>query len=287
MASAKMKRSLEYTPHLITYIDMLGFGDLVKERSPNFISRAIRRVIEATAPDEATRKENKENYVKFSDLIVHTVPIFSAANKKFRNGIVFQEIHGLASAQASLIGEGLLLRGALTIGMLERTYGVLFGPGLISAYDLEREQAQFPRIIVGSELIEALKTTPLLAAHPYEEEIGYISKFVKRDDDDVIFIDYLGGMAEEAAEPEHWLEFLEIHRRFVEENIVKFEKKKRVLLKYLWLKKYHNAIIRSRLKSDFHRELLVNGPATAADVPIPSAILPLGVRDASSDDNSD
>lgn len=273
MVKFKKKRDLKYSPHLITYIDILGFRELVKTKSPNFISRAIRQVIEATAPDDKIRKANEENYVKFSDLIVHTVPILSRANKKFRDGIVFLEIHGLVAAQAMLVDQGLLLRGALTMGMLERTYGVLFGPGIIAAYDLEREQAQFPRIVVESDLIEALKVTPLLTAHPYEEEIEYISKFIKRDDDGVVFIDYVGGMQDECAEPADWLEFLRVHKAFVENNIAKFKEKKRVLSKYLWLKKYHNAVVQARLKPGFYEEFLVSGPETASDVPLLSPMI--------------
>ncbi len=187
---------------------------------------------------------------------------------KHRFGIVFHEIQRLALAQAALIDEGLLLRGALTLGMLERSYGVLFGPGIISAYELERDQAQFPRIIVEPSLIEALKTTPLLTAHTYEEEMTYISKFIKRDDDGIIFIDYLGSMQEEA---EDFLGALRIHKEFVEGNIAKFKESKRVLSKYLWLKKYHNAVVQSRLKPNFHKDLLVTEPDAASDVPLLSA----------------
>jgi hypothetical protein len=285
MVKIKKKRNLEYSPHLITYIDILGFRELVKEKSPNFISRAIRQVIEATEPDDKIRKGNEENYIKFSDLIVHTIPILSPANKKYRDGIVYQEIQGLAAAQATLVGENLLLRGALTMGMLERTYGVLFGPGIIAAYELEREQAQFPRIVVESDLIEALKVTPLLTAHPYEEEIKYISKFIKRDDDGVVFIDYVGGMQDEGTDPADWLEFLRVHKAFVEKNIAKFKEQKRVLSKYLWLKKYHNAVVQTRLKPGFYEEFLVNGPDTASDVPLLSPMVRPD-HDESSDDES-
>jgi hypothetical protein len=283
MVKIKQRRNLKYSPHLITYIDILGFRELVKQKSPNFISRAIRQVIEATAPDNKLRKMNEENYIKFSDLIVHTIPILSHANKKYREGIVFLEIQGLAAAQAILVGEGLLLRGALTMGMLERTYGVLFGPGIIAAYDLERGQAQFPRIIVEPDLIEALKVTPLLTSHPYEEEIKYISKFIKRDDDGVVFIDYVGGMQDESAEPADWLAFLQVHKAFIEKNIAKFKEQKHVLSKYLWLKKYHNAVVQTRLKPGFNEEFLVNGSETSSDVPLLSPkVLP--DEDESSDD---
>jgi hypothetical protein len=283
MVKIKKKRNLKYSPHLITYIDILGFRELVKEKTPNFISHAIQKVIQATAPDDKISKANEENYVKFSDLIVHTVPILSPANKKYRDGIVFQEIQGLATAQASLVGDGLLLRGAVTMGMLERTYGVLFGPGIIAAHDLEREQARFPRIVVESDLIEALKVTPLLTAHPYEEEIKYISQYIKRDDDGVVFIDYVGGMQGEAADPADWLEFLHAHKAFVEKNIAKFIEEKHVLAKYLWLRKYHNAVVQTRLKLGFYEEFLVKGPDSASDVPLLSPMVRPD-REESSDD---
>lgn len=262
------KRDLSYTPHLITYIDILGFRELIRDKSPNFISRAIRHVIEATAPDEKIRKENRENYIKFSDLIVHTVPVLSPANKKFRDGIVFQEIQGLAAAQATLVCQGLLLRGALTLGTLERSYGVLFGPGIITAYELERERAQFPRIIVDPELIEALKVMPLLTAHPYEEEIKHISRFVKRDDDGVVFVDYVGAMEGEGSHPADWFDFLHKHKDFIENNLVTFKEHKRILPKYLWLKKYHNAVVQTRLKPGFYEQFLVIGPESTLDVPL-------------------
>jgi hypothetical protein len=264
-SSSQKKRNLAYTPHLISYIDILGFRELIAEKSPNLISRAIRRVIETTAPDAQILKENRENYINFSDLIVHTVPILSSANKKFREGLVFVEVNNLALAQAALIEEDLLIRGALTIGEIERTYGVLFGPGLISAYELEREHAQFPRIVVDPNVIEALKQMPLLRAHEYSEEMEYISKFIKRDDDGIIFIDYLGGMQGEG-EPEDYFAFLRVHKEFVEKNLAKFKDKRRVLAKHLWLKKYHNAVVRARLTKDFYEELLVSGTDTAPEV---------------------
>lgn len=258
------KRNLKYSPHLITYIDILGFRELVVEKSPNFISKAIRRVIETTAPDAQILKANRENYISFSDLIVHTVPILSPSNKQNPEGLVFLEINNLALAQAALIEEGLLVRGAITIGMLERTYGVLFGPGIISAYELEREQAQFPRIVVDSDLVEALKTTSLLRAHSYEEEMEYISKWIKRDDDGVIFVDYLGGMEDS----EDFFGILQTHRDLIEKNMSKFRENKRVLSKYLWLKKYHNAVVQARLKPHVHEELLVRDQdSKTSDVP--------------------
>jgi hypothetical protein len=275
MTEPKKKRNLNYSPHLITYIDILGFRELVEEKSPNFISRAIRKVIETTAPDAEIRRINEENFVSFSDLIVHTIPVLSKTNIRYRDGLVFLEINHLAHAQAELIGEGLLIRGALTLGMLERTYGVLFGPGIISAYEMEHNEAQFPRVVVDPDLVEALRDTPLLRAHGYDEEMEYISKYLRRDDDGVIFIDYLGGMQDEVSEYAEYLDFVQVHKSLIEEKIEKFKNNKRVLSKYLWLKKYHNAVVQTRLRPEFHKGLLVTVYEVPAVPPLSPVIRPV------------
>jgi hypothetical protein len=132
-----IKRYLRYLPHLVTYIDILGFRELVEQKSPNFISWAIRQVQQITVPNAHTNKHKNENYVNFSDLIVHTIPL-GQRNQDGAEEILLGEIKYIAMVQAVLIEKGLLLRGAITIGEIERSYGVLFGPGLISAYELER-----------------------------------------------------------------------------------------------------------------------------------------------------
>jgi hypothetical protein len=251
-------RYLSYTPHLVTYLDILGFRDLIKKKedNPNFISRMIRRVIETTRPDKLTKEENEENYVNFSDLIVHTVPIFSNSNTTFPTGLVYSEILGLAHAQAELICEELLIRGAVTIGKIEHSYNVIFGPGLISAYDLEQKY-RFPRIVLGDPLLREIKTNRLLRFHDtYEDEMKYISTFVREDDDGVMFIDYLGGMQGEFRKPEGYLEFLSTHRKFVLKGLAEFGGTP-VFPKYRWLRKYHNRVVRRRLKRTLRRKYCI------------------------------
>lgn len=111
----------------------------------------------------------------------------------------------------------------------------------------------------------------------------YISQFIKRDDDDVIFVDYLGGMQDEGADPADWHDFLRTHRDFIEKNMVKFKEHKRVLSKYLWLKKYHNAVAQTRLRPGFYEDYLVNSPEAGSDVPLLSPMIRPS-EDGSSDD---
>lgn len=253
---ATKRRNLKYAVHLVTYLDILGFRELISEESPNFISKAIRLVIEATAPDTELRHRYKENYTNFSDLIVHTVPVYSVANKKYKDGLVYCRVLDLLFAQTALIQEGLLLRGALTIGNIERTYGVLFGPALIAAYDLEREKAKYPRIILDPRLLEELKTNPHLRRHKYREEMEYLSPFLKTDGDGVVFIDYLGGSQSEFSADEYFV-FLEAHKRLVEAGLADFRNEPRILPKYEWLRQYYNDTVRARLDANEHRTRLI------------------------------
>lgn len=259
-------RNLKYSLHLVTYLDILGFRDLVSEESPNFISRAIRRVIESTEPDEIGKKQYHENYVNFSDLIVHTVPIYSQANRKYRDGLVFNRVQSLLHAQVALIQEGLLLRGALTLGNMERSYRVLFGPGLISAYDLERKKACFPRIILDHALLQELKINPQLRRHKYREEMKYLSTFLRKDTDDFFFVDYLGGFRSECNDSNDYLEFLGIHKRLVEKGFGEFAGDQRILPKYEWLRKYHDSTVQARLNEPLHERFAIEVPNPSDEV---------------------
>lgn len=267
-ATRKKKRPLRYSPHLVTYIDILGFRELIEKKSPNFISRAIRQVREITVPDVQKIGQDKEHYVYFSDLIVHTVPLLSKSNQNKPGGIVFREIRYMAMVQAVLIEKGLLLRGAVTVGDIERTYGVLFGPGLISAYELERDHAEYPRIVVDDRLIEALKSNRLLRSHNYDLEIKFISDCIRLDDDGIVFIDYLGFMQIVLKYSQtDYCRLIETHKKLIEENMLKFEGDKRVLSKYLWLRKYHNAVIRAKLNRQLQKRFYIGAPDKISDVP--------------------
>lgn len=254
-----IKRYLRYLPHVVTYIDIMGFRQLVQERSPNVISWAIRQVQELTAPTNAQiNKHEGEHYVNFSDLIVHTIPLPHSTQNQTED-ILLSEIKYTAMVQAVLIEKSLLLRGAITIGEMERSYGVLFGPGLISAYDLERVYAQYARIIIDNRLLELVKS---------KRALNVLANCVTRDDDGLVFIDYLGFMQRVLTnERTSYHRLVETHKNLIDRNLLRFRGDERVLSKYLWLRKYHNAIVRATIAKRRQRGFYVEGPATNSHVP--------------------
>ena len=224
----------------------MGFRQLVERRSANFISSAIRHVQQITAPNPHTNKHDGESYVNFSDLIVHTIPM----NQNRPEGVVLAEIKYTAMVQAVLIEKGLLLRGAITIGEIERSYGVLFGPGLISAYELERDYAQYSRIILDDPVIGLIKS---------KHSLRVLADCLRVDDDGLVFIDYLGFMRKVLNGERSFHRFVNIHKRLIDRNLLNSRSDKRILSKYLWLRKYHNAIVRATIAKESQKRLLVNG----------------------------
>lgn len=251
------KRFLRYSPHLVTYIDILGFGELVQQNDPNFISRAIRQVQELTIPNVHTNKYKNDHYVNFSDLIVHTIPL----DEQDQNleSVVANELKYTALVQAALIEKRILLRGAIAIGNIERSYNVLFGPGLISAYELERDHAIFSRIVISDEVLDAIQT---------KTSKEMLSNCIRADDDGSTFIDYLGFSYEALGNQQTSYErLLELHRKIIEKNLAVFEGIKKVRSKYLWLKKYHNAVVRRTVDGKAQKQFVVVGPTSNSWIP--------------------
>lgn len=255
-AEPKIKRYLRYKPNLVTYLDILGFRELVYGNSPNRISWAIRQVKQITEPNAHTNMHEGENYVNFSDSIVHTVPLEGLSQEASEN-IVLSQIKYTSLVQAVLIEKELLLRGAITVGLIEKSWGVLFGPGLISAYELERDFAVYSRIVIDHELLKTLKT---------ENSSKVLADCLRVDDDGHAFIDYLGFM-QKATTPASYAGLLAKHKRLIDKNLSEFKDKKRVLSKYLWLRKYHNAVVRATIPKGEQKTLYVERPETASQVP--------------------
>lgn len=66
----------------------------------------------------------------------------------------------LESLQLTLANNGVFIRGAVTIGRHFQTPRLIFSEALITAYDLERKVAVFPRIVIDAPIVEALSRIP-------------------------------------------------------------------------------------------------------------------------------
>ncbi len=252
-------KTVQYQPHVITYLDILGFQELIDTRSAGFISKVIAIVQGATRPAEWVTKEYETQYQNFSDLCVVATPIKADEKPPKSKGLLFDELLGLVHAQVELLNEGIFIRGAVTIGPLVRSYRVLYGPGLIAAYKSEQAVARYPRIVVTPETFQQLKNEPALWTHDdLESELESIDKLISTDTYGVKFVDYLQAIEEEFDTPEsEYPAFLKQHKELIEQNLVKYCASKSIRAKYAWLRQYHNSTVRRRLGPQEGRRFLV------------------------------
>jgi hypothetical protein len=243
------KRAVNYERSLLTYIDILGFRDLISSKTPNDISRFIRVVREAVEPTRWKTdfpELTKEEFANFSDLSIIWTPL--RRKSKFPpQGEIHSQILRMVHAQSVLLfDESILIRGGITVGDVARSYGQLFGPAVVRAYDLESKVARFPRIVVGEEVLHELSTNPSLWVHDRDTDLKAVNILLRKDSDGEYFVDYLRVMEGELEEPSKYSSYLLWHQEFIAQGLLKYRRDASVVSKFKWLKEYHDSTVQNR-----------------------------------------
>lgn len=169
----------KYSNKIIAFVDVLGIKDLVEQHRNNDEYKAIdkieeiRKIVEDSTKIEKQTKNIDLDYLQISDSFV-----FVCEPKD-----VIMLIELLSTIQMRIISEcQFLLRGAITIGdAIVREFGkFIVGPAYIKAYQLQENDAIYPRIIADSSVIKAIKKS----VHP-------IKGYLQRDSDKEFFVDYI------------------------------------------------------------------------------------------------
>ena len=140
----------EYRRCILTYCDILGFQSIISS-NPNVheIGSILRSLQTFSAPSE-----NREYifFTSFSDLVVRGRVLRSDGSEELACALAL-EAQDILFAQTEIANRRVLIRGAVTVGMLCVQSGVIFGPALIDAYRMERDLARFPRVIVADTVM--------------------------------------------------------------------------------------------------------------------------------------
>ena len=245
------KRNVQYERCLIVYIDILGFRQKIETQSANHISRCIRMITEAVEPGRFKSifpKLSREHFVNFSDLCVLWFPLES---DRFLppTGWLTSQILKIVHAQSWLLfDEELLIRGGITIGELAKSYGQIFGPGFVRAYELESKHAEYPRVLVDQCVLDELYRNPRLCVHDPDTDAGYLKAMLRKDTDGKLFVDYLRVVADELDNPEDYPGYLAKHRALINRRLKEFIEPSRVREKYEWLSRYHDKTVEEMVR---------------------------------------
>lgn len=238
-----------YESAIVTFLDVLGFRELVDSSTAETIHRILNSIEQFTKPviepTDGISMDFEPKVFHFSDSIVRVRQVENNLNKSFPIGLLFHEILDLVHAQSELIREGVLLRGGITYGNVSVTESRVFGPGIIGAYDLESKYALYPRIVIGPELLKEYKSNKLLRkdGHTLEEESQYIRDLTRQGGDGIWFIDYARAVESELDDLSMYPNFLNIHRELIVSKSEHYQSLNGIMSKYIWLAHYHNQTI--------------------------------------------
>ncbi len=240
----------KYQDCIVSFIDILGFKNIVEDESVEKIVTILNRM-KSFKPEEnaypADHSGSKPYGFTMSDAIVRILPL----DFKYRDGALAWELYELLLAQIELLELGVLIRGGVTIGKAyigKNGDGPIFGPGIIRAYEIENKKATFPRIVLDNNVIKNFKENERLRSqdNSFEVELKIIKRFIKTDDKEVNFIDYLSDrhVGEYNSEYSDYYTFLQNHANLIRENLEKYKNTKpEVYKKYEWLASYHEETI--------------------------------------------
>ena len=239
-------KKVRYVRSIVSYLDILGFRELIKTRTAGEISKIVRILAESVAPNPMFKSE-KISCTKFSDTVIRSMP----EAKHFPHNFVF-ELRSILHAQIALIPRGIPVRGAVTIGEIVQSWGVVYGPAVVRAYDLESQKESPPRIVIDHEALALVQ--------PAIEKAGLSSELagLLRTEGTTTYLDYLGACGCELNVPEQeYPLFLKLHRDFIRSGLTKYAAKPSVYSKYCWLKDYHERTLREQFGTGIRGDLTV------------------------------
>jgi hypothetical protein len=177
----------------------------------------------------------------FSDTLVLASPLDVGGDEE---AAVTELLLDAARLQLDLLTAGFFARGGLSLGLFHVREGLIFGPALVEAYELEDLHAVHPRVVLSKEA-EAVIPRP--------------SSQLLCDGDGWTFINYLDPLLEEPDDP---VPVLQAHRDRVLAGLRLNRDRKRVWEKCRWVAEYHNAFV--------DRAVLEGRLGAAEDVGIPA-----------------
>ncbi|HEY3875609.1 MAG TPA: hypothetical protein VGM92_09040 [Candidatus Kapabacteria bacterium] len=189
----------DYKKRVVAFIDLLGFKSMV-DRTLSSDGDVIATEVAKIAETISTFRTNVQSPI-FEDtddrpLLTHFSDSLVLSFNPEYEGEVLRHFSAIRSLITDLIQHHYVAcRGAITYGWIhhsrdDRMGDVLFGPALIEAYNKERFQAKYPRIIIDNDVVElGIKHRADGTSENFAR--SSLREYLLKDDDQVWFIDYI------------------------------------------------------------------------------------------------
>lgn len=229
--------NVDYDLRYVAFLDLMGFKNMVSQSTKDtVILNTINQALDYTGHIQHDNYngiipmvELGKQVTAFSDSVVIS---YDASMP----GAGFHVLMDLVYICNDLLGLGIPVRGAVTVGQLIHTERKCFGPAMVEAYLMESKKAKFPRVIVDSKVIEYDLKNPG-KANTVKYEAKYLDKIIQKDiNDGKYFLDYLKQW-NEFDETEIYDNYILRTKEFIIEKLSTYKDDETIFEKYLWLKK--------------------------------------------------
>ena len=188
----------QYEERYCLFLDILGFQSHIEETvSPNAKSKhpmtfvrlksALEEISKGVHYREGIISDNGKTLVSSREVTQFSDSVIISYKKSEATGgsgvsSMLMDVHRL---QLQLVNKGILLRGAITSGLLYHDKEFVFGPALNDAVTLER-LANYPRVILDSEILNETG----LKSSKNDDNSRTISSMISEDLDGLFYVDY-------------------------------------------------------------------------------------------------
>ncbi|MBN66459.1 MAG: hypothetical protein CMM94_02690 [Rickettsiales bacterium] len=246
-----------YTEGYLIFIDILGFSEFVKSQDFTTVNELLNGFEGLKSDGEVSIATNQENYKKmlagekwtgakgfrdaftivsdtllcfFPDAATFEVPKGFVSDKYAEQmsqfSLLSRILHEVTEFQFYLLNYGLLSRGAVTHGEMYHKNGNWFGPAMIDAHRIEKNNP-YPRVTLSQNLADKFNAL--------EKPKGQ-SLIVLKDDDNTMYFDYLSWLHTRGF-AEGYEQGIERAMKMADEALAQFSNNSRVAIKWGWLKR--------------------------------------------------
>jgi len=228
-----------YRERYVAFIDMLGFSEHIKNSiRDRALFRTLRGVLSSRVLTVDCNSPDSITAYHFSDSIVISTKYDSQGFEDL--------IRSVRLCCYDLFLYRILTRGGITKGKICEDGRAVFGPSLIRAYNIEKDIAQYPRIVMDSCVYREMSRSSFKKNKAFRKDFDGLYHLDILELGPVLEgnIDFDVGYGKPpliASDKEQWLQII---KQFIEEGIERHQDKTSVAKKYVWMAKYFNSFLR-------------------------------------------
>lgn len=232
-----------YEKRIVAFVDILGFKEHVKH---TMVDKDKEEDIYKALKSLSEFKEDNENVKTYGmkslgrEITVFSDSIVISYNLNIKSAL-FYILIDLIHLQMDLLRYNIILRGGIAYGLIYHNGNIVYGPAMIEAYELESKEAVYPRIIISTNTIAEVCKVPGSCSHEIGEELNYILKLLKKDDN-YYFLNYISQFEELDYPEDEYYYWLKNIRKIIIDGL-KENKDTKVIKKYRWFLNYFNNFI--------------------------------------------